>query len=59
MADLWCRRSASSVHVPDRAGLCRWCRQRVDRPVRKPERFPLTDLSEAYGYFYDPDWGAA
>lgn len=57
MADLWCRQSAGSNHVPDRAGLCRWCRQRVARPAPRPQRFDRSELTEAYGYHYDPDWG--
>jgi hypothetical protein len=57
MADFRCRESVSGIHVPDHAGLCRWCRQRVDRPAPRPQRFDRSELTEAYGYHYDPDWG--
>lgn len=58
MPDPFCRGSVIGTHDPDRTGHCRWCRQRVERPVPMPDRLPRSELTEAYAYHYDPDWGS-
>jgi hypothetical protein len=53
-----CSGSVLGAHDPDRAGRCCWCKQLVARPVPKPTTFhQRSELSLAYGYFFDPDWG--
>jgi hypothetical protein len=42
---------------PDGAGRCPWCRQSVAAPMPAPARYPRSELSESYGYHYDPDEG--
>lgn len=48
------------AHGPaDAQGRCPWCGQRCEPPVSRPrgQRFEPSDLTEAYGEFYDPDYG--
>jgi len=53
-----CSGSVSRFHMPDAKGNCRWCGRRgVERPVPKPDRYDVSDLADAYGYHYDPDYG--
>ncbi len=54
-----CPEAAYGVHGdPDRRGLCPWCRCRLGPPMSRPRRMPseATD-SQAYRYYYDPDYG--
>lgn len=40
-------------------GSCAWCGRRIDQPRPRP-RLPfgyVTELDEAYGRHWDPDWG--
>jgi len=37
-------------------GRCTWCRARIDGPAPRPDAFPVSDLTDAYGYHYDPDY---
>jgi len=44
---------------PDGSGRCPWCRRRVEAPAPAPRLLPgPSDLTESYGYVYDPDDGA-
>ena len=54
-----CPESVSRSHDPDRHGNCRWCDRKVGPPVARPTWRPSdgTELGDAYGYFYDPDYG--
>jgi hypothetical protein len=47
-------------HGPaDRDGRCPWCKRKITSAVpRSPESEPVSDLSESYGYYHDPDWTA-
>lgn len=53
-----------SGHDMDARGLCYWCRKKVGAPAPKPTMLSTPDkpyrseLSMAYGYFYDPDFGS-
>jgi hypothetical protein len=52
-----CPEATWGLHsAPDPRGCCYWCRRRIDAPAARPERHPISDLTEAYGLFYDPDW---
>ena len=41
---------------PDARGRCKWCGEKWTDALPKPLAFPTTDLSDSYGYSYDPDW---
>lgn len=43
---------------PDAAGKCTWCGQKIAARAERPRapRGHVTELDEAYGTFYDPDW---
>lgn len=47
-------------HGPlDRQGECPWCHQKIGRAVLTPlPRVPVSDLTDAYRTYYDPDWGS-
>lgn len=46
-------------HGPaDVAGRCPWCGTKVTNSLPAPRSYPRSDLTEAYGYVYDPDEGA-
>lgn len=51
-----CTGSVTGTHDADRKGMCRWCSRKVEAAVPMPH-VPVSDLTEAYEYFYDPDWG--
>lgn len=54
-----CPESVTGHGDPDRKGLCPWCRRKIDSRMPKPppERV-ASELEEAYGMMWDPDWGA-
>lgn len=37
-------------------GRCRWCGLKVYGPAPRPVSFEESELSEAYGIFFDPDY---
>lgn len=45
---------------PDRDGSCVWCGRKVTSALPKPAlgRGYMSELDEAYGYIYDPDYGS-
>jgi hypothetical protein len=50
--------SEATRHDADAKGNCRWCGKRgVDAQAARPPVFSVSELTEAYGYFYDPDYG--
>lgn len=55
-----CPESVTGIHgLADRQGLCPWCRQKVDAKAPRPPFGPTrSELEEAYGMMWDPDWGA-
>lgn len=45
-------------HSPlDAYGRCNWCGRKVERTMPMPTILPVSELTEAYKQFYDPDWG--
>lgn len=57
-----CPGSVTGIHGdPDRHGICPWCSSKVMSALPKPPlgRGYSTELDEAYGYIYDPDYGSA
>lgn len=52
-----CSGSVSSAHMADAKGKCSWCGRRVAAATPKPDRYDVSELTEAYGYHYDPDYG--
>jgi len=52
------RCSEALRHDPGRSGNCRWCGKRCDTPALRPDRYPASDTSDAYRYFFDPDFGS-
>jgi hypothetical protein len=54
---LECPESVSGHDTGGRTdGRCTWCRARIDPPAPRPEGFPVSALTNAYGYYYDPDY---
>jgi hypothetical protein len=57
-----CSESVSGRHSPARAdGRCDWCGKRATfdpPPSPGPDGWEPSDLTEAYGYHYEPDYGA-
>lgn len=48
------------MHGPaDVRGRCPWCGNKVTNALPAPRAYPRSDLSEFYGYYFDPDEGAA
>lgn len=46
-------------HGPaDGTGKCPWCGMKIATTMGRPPRVPVTELTEAYGEHYDPDYGA-
>jgi hypothetical protein len=45
-------------HDSGKDGRCVWCGIKLEAPVPAPRGYPVSDLTEAYEMFYDPDWGA-
>ena len=43
---------------PTGDGRCPWCDRVVAARAPRPASFPVTELTEAYGEHYDPDFGA-
>jgi hypothetical protein len=44
-------------HDIDRYGRCAWCGARIGPPVPRPDRFDgPSELTDAYGIYYDPDY---
>lgn len=52
-----CSGSVIGAHSSDRSGRCVWCARQVEGPMPAPAGYARSDLTEAYDYFYDPDWG--
>lgn len=50
-----CPGSLTLTHDTDRNGRCYWCNRLVDAPVPAPTSYPVSELTEAYEYFYLPD----
>ena len=50
-----CPGSVMGSHDIDRHGFCYWCLRRVAAPVPAPTSYPVSELTEAYEYFYNPD----
>lgn len=42
---------------PDAKGRCPFCGGKCAPAVPAPRSVPVTELTEWYGVFYDPDWG--
>lgn len=55
-----CAGSVSGIHGDaDRRGICPWCGRKVMPALPKPALRPhLTEMDEAYGYVWDPDYGS-
>jgi hypothetical protein len=54
-----CPESVSGHDNGDRNGNCTWCGKRVNSAIRRPEKFEVSDLTEAYETHYNPDdWEA-
>jgi hypothetical protein len=55
-----CPESVTGHGLADKQGKCPFCRRKVDskqpRPLA-PKAFPRTELDQAYGYMWDPDFG--
>lgn len=45
--------------LSDVRGCCPYCKQKYEPSARFPEHLPVSELSDAYGTFYDPDWGVS
>jgi hypothetical protein len=46
-------------HGPlDRYGRCPWCGQKIAPAVRRPAMDHHAELTDAYGYYYEPDFGS-
>jgi hypothetical protein len=54
-----CPESISGTHnEPNAQGLCTWCGRRIAGRASKPQRTPVSELTLAYRYSYDPDFGS-
>lgn len=54
-----CSESVSGHGRADQQGRCPWCRRKINSVVGyQPRRWEPSELTEAYGRFYDPDWDA-
>lgn len=58
MNEFACSGSVTGHGSADRDGRCPWCLRRMEPPLSRPVAVPSTDLGDAYGYFYDPDFGS-
>lgn len=52
-----CPQSVLGAHQPEANGRCRWCGARCEQPTPRPPVMPVSDLTEAYRYHFDPDFG--
>lgn len=54
-----CPDTLDGNHGPiERNGRCRWCAKRLYPPLATPiPRVAVSELSSAYRYYYDPDFG--
>ena len=53
-----CPETYNGFHgLSDIRGRCPYCRRQYEPPARMPEHLPVSELSDACGQFYDPDWG--
>jgi hypothetical protein len=43
---------------PDSAGRCPWCRTQIEAPLPAPRSYAVSELTDAYGQHYDPDYEA-
>jgi hypothetical protein len=41
---------------PDGRGKCPWCGRKVTDAQPMPSDIPVSDLTESYGMFWDPDY---
>lgn len=39
-----------------RDGCCTWCGKKFKGSAPKADQYPVSDLTDAYGEYYDPDW---
>lgn len=45
-------------HGPlDAKGRCPFCIRKVGPTVPAPRRVPVSEMTEWYGLYFDPDWG--
>lgn len=57
MADSLWKCPEAIMHGPaDGSGKCPWCGRKYTVAVRVPIDFPMSDLTQAYGKHYDPDF---
>ena len=54
-----CPDTVNGQHGPaDAYGRCPWCGVKFTVSAWAPERTPCTELTDAYGLHFDPDWTA-
>lgn len=41
---------------PDGAGKCPFCDRKIAPKFPAPKRYPVSELTEQWGLYYDPDW---
>jgi len=59
MSDFECPESVTGHAQNDRSGKCCWCGKQIDPPVPRSNRgYGMSELTDAYNEFYDPDYGA-
>jgi hypothetical protein len=56
--DVSCPDGAITHGPADGRGRCPWCGRKVTSAMPAPRAYPVSDLTEAYDEFYDPDYGA-
>lgn len=53
-----CPNTVYGQHGPtDAKGKCPWCGRKVEAAVSRPDGLPVSEATDSYDYFYDPDYG--